>query len=219
MRARLRRQTPILVTAAVVALLVSLGPQAAMAAYDAVNSDKVDGKHAVGAGASATKRAGKLVATDGSGRLPNGIIAKAPDSDRLDGHDSSELLLDSVGSVDSTNVADGSLQPADLDPATTRPTAYGLVLSDGTQVAGRPWAGITSVTRPDGTDGLYCIDIAFAPRAVSVTSSMYFSGPAKVAVTYDVDGGCPEGTDLRVYTYPGIDYTSSDASFEIQVWG
>lgn len=38
------------------------------------NADKVDGKHAVGASASKAKRAGKLVATNKNGRLPNDII-------------------------------------------------------------------------------------------------------------------------------------------------
>jgi hypothetical protein len=38
------------------------------------NADKVDGKHAVGAGASAQKRAGKLVATNGKGKLPTNIV-------------------------------------------------------------------------------------------------------------------------------------------------
>jgi hypothetical protein len=50
-----------------------------------MNAHKVDGKHAVGARASPKQRAGKLVATDGSGSLPNGIIDRAPDSARLGG--------------------------------------------------------------------------------------------------------------------------------------
>lgn len=51
------------------------------------NADTVDGKHAVGAGASVTRRRGKLVATSGTtGRLPNNIIATAPDSARLGGY-------------------------------------------------------------------------------------------------------------------------------------
>jgi hypothetical protein len=52
------------------------------------NADKVDGRHAVGASTPPARRKGKLVATNGAGRLPNDIIAKAPDADRLDGVDS-----------------------------------------------------------------------------------------------------------------------------------
>lgn len=52
------------------------------------NADTVDGKHAVGAGAAPRARKGKLVATDRRGLLPNNIIKKAPDANRLDGKDS-----------------------------------------------------------------------------------------------------------------------------------
>jgi len=58
----------------------------------AQNADKVDGKHAVGAGATVTQRKGKLVATSGTtGRLPNNIIAKAPDSTELGGYPHASL--------------------------------------------------------------------------------------------------------------------------------
>jgi hypothetical protein len=41
------------------------------------NADKVDGRHAVGHGASARKRAGKLVATNKRGQLPSNIVKPA----------------------------------------------------------------------------------------------------------------------------------------------
>lgn len=57
------------------------------------NADKVDGRHAVGAAATVNQRKGKLLATSPTtGRLPNNIIGKAPDADRLDGKDSSVFL-------------------------------------------------------------------------------------------------------------------------------
>jgi hypothetical protein len=43
-------------------------------AVSRINADRVDGKHAVGAGASVTKRAGKLVATNKQGYLPKNIV-------------------------------------------------------------------------------------------------------------------------------------------------
>jgi hypothetical protein len=53
----------------------------------------VDGFHAVSCKATRIHRAGKLVATCGSnGRLPNNIIAKAPDSSRLGGKPASAYL-------------------------------------------------------------------------------------------------------------------------------
>src|SRR5688500_18549940 len=74
----------VLAALACTALVVAGAPLDA-AVFDATNADKVDGKHAVGAGATFVQRAGKLVATDSAGRLPGNIIAKAPDADSLDG--------------------------------------------------------------------------------------------------------------------------------------
>ena len=54
-------------------------------AFDAQNAHQVDGRHAVGAGASVTQRQGRLVATGSDGRLPNNIIKKAPNAGMLDG--------------------------------------------------------------------------------------------------------------------------------------
>ncbi|HET7431205.1 MAG TPA: hypothetical protein VFJ89_06845 [Nocardioides sp.] len=70
-------------TALVVSLGVTAGPVMAKALVDA---DTVDGLHAVKAGASDAQRAGRLVATKASnGKLPNDLIALAPDSRLLAG--------------------------------------------------------------------------------------------------------------------------------------
>ena len=90
MLARIRRHSETIVVAAAVAAVVAGGPPLAAAVFDADNAHKVDGKHAVGAGASIDSRKGKLVATKATtGLLPNNIISKAPDADSLDGVDSS----------------------------------------------------------------------------------------------------------------------------------
>lgn len=76
----------IIAVAAVTAMVTAGGPPAVAAAYNAINADTVDGKHAVWAGASLDKRSGKLVATnETTGRLPNNIISRAPDAARLGG--------------------------------------------------------------------------------------------------------------------------------------
>lgn len=95
-----RQHLPIVLTALLTSSVFAAGPSVAQAAYDAVNSDKVDGKHAVGATATPMGRAGKLVATNRSGRLPDNIIAKAPDADLLDGKDAAEFLGTSETAVD-----------------------------------------------------------------------------------------------------------------------
>jgi hypothetical protein len=65
------------------------GPSLAGGKFDARNADMVDGKHAVGSGASVSERKGKVVATSSkTGRLPNSIIGRARNADKLDGLDS-----------------------------------------------------------------------------------------------------------------------------------
>ena len=99
-REQLSRDLRSAAVALVVSVLVLAAPSVAA---KITNADTVDGKHAVGAGASVKKRAGKLVATNKQGRLPNSIIAKAPDANRLDGLDSTALrtLAAAPGSVQS----------------------------------------------------------------------------------------------------------------------
>ena len=92
MKSNLRQHVTVMLAAALGVMIGSVGPGVAQAAYDAVNADKVDGKHAVGAGATVTQRKGKLVATSPTtGLLPNGIIAKAPDSAKVGGYPHSAL--------------------------------------------------------------------------------------------------------------------------------
>lgn len=109
------------------ALLIAVGGTggpALAAAVFANNSDKVDGKHAVGYGATVDDRKGKLVATNGTtGLLPNNIIAKAPDADTLDGVDSSGFLLidgmasnaDKLDGMDSTDFLSATGKASDAD--------------------------------------------------------------------------------------------------------
>ena len=83
-----RHATTILV-AMVTAAVTAGGPVVARTVVDyARDANRVDGKHAVSAGASRSTRAGKLVATGSGGFLPNNIILKAPNADRLDGFNS-----------------------------------------------------------------------------------------------------------------------------------
>lgn len=86
MRALLRRHLSTIAVAFVTALVTAGGPAIAATVADyAKNADKVDGKHAVSASATRADRAGRLVATNSVGLLPNDILAKAPDADRVDG--------------------------------------------------------------------------------------------------------------------------------------
>lgn len=104
MTERIRRIVPMILIAVLASALTVGAPAVGAAIYDAVNADKVDGRHAVGAGASVGARAGKLVATGTTGRLPNNIIAKAPDANLLDGLDSSAFLRATGKAADAESV-------------------------------------------------------------------------------------------------------------------
>jgi hypothetical protein len=82
--------------AAVVGLLAAAPATAAIVRY-ARNADKVDGKHAVAATRSGNRRAGKLVATNSDGYLPNNILRSARDARRLNGFLANELVRASFG--------------------------------------------------------------------------------------------------------------------------
>ena len=84
-----------------VSVIVStaLAAAPALAAYDALNADTVDGKDAVAANVSISKRAGHLVATDEKGYLPDNIVQKVSDSSKLGGRRRSAFVqrLSDVG--------------------------------------------------------------------------------------------------------------------------
>lgn len=79
---------PTVLVAMVTAAITAGAPAIAHGVHAAFahNADKVDGKHAVGSGATTASRKGKLVATSpATGRLPNNIIATAPNAAKLQG--------------------------------------------------------------------------------------------------------------------------------------
>jgi len=117
-------------TALLVAIFGSAGPAIAHGVQHALfahNADKVDGKHAVAASASASKRAGKLVAANSLGRLP--------DSERIDGLDSTSLQrrvasVCALGSSVRSVGADGTVE-CETDDNTTYTAGEALSLSGG----------------------------------------------------------------------------------------
>ena len=104
------------------------------------NSDKVDGKHAVGAGASVANRAGKLVATNSNGRLPNNIIVRALDSGKLGGQPASSYARDLVQVVGSNVTITGTSGISSYGTASvTCPSDHPVFVSgDYTQSDGVP---------------------------------------------------------------------------------
>ena len=168
-------------TTALVTATVTVG---APAVADAVvryarNADKVDGKHAVPASASTAERKGKLVATSGTtGRLPNNIIGKAADEDKLDGRDSYRYALTSElsppGSIDDPDNPVHWTKIAEIPEAirdgkdAIGPSVFAHIDRDGSPfyLAGLEAADIAM---PDQTKGTYCFDLPEVPVHVEVT--------------------------------------------------
>lgn len=168
----LSRDVRVALISAVCATVVA-APTGAMAAYVA-NADKVDNKHAVGAKASVTKRAGKLVATDKTGRLPNDIIAKAPDSALFNGL---------------------TLRQAQ--------TQWLSVTADGTIYNASPGASDVTVTHPaTGTYCVSSTDIERASVAGNIQSQINaFQDLSLVITSLYNTSACPG--EVRIYTALG----------------
>jgi hypothetical protein len=110
MRDRIKRFAPFIITGALVWAATAAVPSIAATAFDAANARKVDGFSAVKATASVHQRAGRLVATNHSGRLPDNIIKEAPDAARLGGLKPKQvrtqwLSVTALGAVDSSSGA------------------------------------------------------------------------------------------------------------------
>lgn len=105
MSTSLRSHVTTVLVAGATALLVSGAPAIARSAGSMVragDADTVNGFGAVGCHANIANRSGNLVATCAdTGRLPNNIIAKAPDSALLDGLDSTAFLGSGQKAADS----------------------------------------------------------------------------------------------------------------------
>ncbi len=209
---RLRRHIPFLVTGLVAGLVVAAGPQLARAAQQVVNADKVDGKHAVSAGASAKKRANKLVATDKRGHLPDDIIVKAPDADLLDGKSSAAFSRaghDHDGRYYTRAETDSQLS--------SRLVAIGYMDSGGT-LSDPHTSGPVSGSRI-GT-GAYTLVLPGLRPGCTGDQPVFTGTPYFVGAWVSVAGvSCTNGTvTITVYTYIG-NGSFYDTSFYFTIYG
>jgi len=203
--AGLRRDLRTALVAGVVAVLVTSTPSIAAKVK---NADKVDGKHAVAAKASVKKRAGKLVATDRSGHLPDDIVRKPADADRLDGLDSTAFrsrtaapgeLMTGIVAMVTVNTSNASAATTATFPAPlamTLPASRTTVVPPGGSTAQCPGVGQVAV------NGWLCVYEAgtFKVLAVSVFD------PATTTSGVNRDGfelsfSCDTGTCIFEGTY------------------
>jgi hypothetical protein len=171
------------VIAAATALLVTGAPAMARSAGTFVragDADTVNGFGAVGCGATVENRSGKLVATcAATGRLPNNIIAKAPDSQLLDGLDSS-AFLGAGGKAADSDLLDGQDSSAFLGTEAKAADSNLLDGQDSTAFLGANGKAADANTL-DGVDSL-----GFARSGIYVRE-MATNGSA------NAQGTCPEG--------------------------
>ncbi len=137
---------------AVVVVLVVAGTAVPAAAIIA-NADKVDGFHAVKSGASVTARKGKLVATNKTtGKLPNNIIATAPDSAKLGGKTAADWRTMSI-----------PMSAGDLDTSGGASFSLGSVVTLNSSAATSWWISFVvppehSAATPVSIDLVYSVD-------------------------------------------------------------
>ena len=164
-------------TIMLVALAAALMPAAVEAgvrfARFAKNADKVDGFHAVGGGASVDRRSGKLVATNSQGTLPNDIIAKAPDSERLNGLSEDHFVHQCKAGAISV-VAE---VPAGVGGTWSEVDGYG---------------GVLFVHRP-GVPDHFCDQVLTNVRATRVSTGVYRVAALPGDDVVGVEPGCTPG--------------------------
>ena len=158
------------VVAAVMVLAVT--GQAALAGTDDgispsamanVNADRVDGRHAIKYTSDTTARKGRLMAIGATGYLPDNIIRKAMDADKLDGLDS--LAFATIAALQS---AAGAINEADN-------------LVHWNQLLGVP-ASIADGVDEDGYDSSIAVIMGGNDLAVAQAKWIAFDVPAAVDV-------------------------------------
>jgi len=212
------------VVAAVMVLAVT--GQAALAGTDDgigpsavanVNAEQVDGRHAIKYTSNKTARKGRLMAFGATGYLPDNIILKAMDADKIDGIDSTALatiaaLQSSAGAV---NEADNPVHwnqlqgvPPAILTGTTRSwivIATGLIPLNGT--------GVLVVEHPVGLD----VETTLIPDTNTGTFGLLSltSGADKVSGEYFQRNGA---SLAQVIVFKNIGPVASGVKLRATVW-
>ena len=206
MRTGLSKHATTILVAMVTAAITAGGPALAAAVAEAVNADTVDHKHAVGSGATVEGRAGKLVATNSAGRLPNNIIERAPDAAKLDGMSANGLTrVASVSSGATTELTD-AFQTYGSTMRITAPSAgYVLVTSAVTvlenSACAEPCTVVGHIRHVEGaTTSFDLMDSASAGYATLPGTAVFVVEPGLNRFQLRVRREMNQGGDLYAYT-------------------
>lgn len=182
----------------VVLLLGSAAPAISRAVVQyARDADKVDGRHAVGPRASSTRRAGKLVATNRKGLLPNNIIRKAPDSRALGGMSADRYTTEcDPGSVAGVAAVEA---PANLSAEWTSINGYMFVHTIGGAPPGVDRCELAPLQARRVTTGVYDIDVGEEPPVCFTQYLPAVITPHAGSPVYAThETVCDEGVVIRV---------------------
>lgn len=164
------------------------GPAVARVIADyARNAERVDGFSAVGFGSE--HRAGKVVATDDRGRLPDNIIRHAPDAARLGGRAARayQLKCSTTGGYASV--------PANLGTDWRTIEGYGLtVITGGVPASRRVCAASEAKARRTGVGvvEVALIDDALCPPWPEQPAAAVSVSDARALIATVTPGGCDE---------------------------
>lgn len=189
----------------VVAAVTVGGPAVAATVVDfAKNADKVDGKHAVNSGTSVRNRGTRLVATNRAGYLPNNIIKKAKDANRLDGLDSSAFVRRGQ-TVENADAVDG-IDSTALQSRTTYAALSRFSIPTSSAVVGYPVA-TARIAVPRGGGGLVLsgtVNPDYADAQVGTIGTVYFD--------INADGSCEQYFGRAWYDTYSVIGTSATAT-------
>ena len=183
----IRKHLTTIIVAMITAMVTAGAPALAHGVQHALfahNADKVDGKHAVGAGANLTNAAGKLVAHNGAGKLPPKFIPKVGDANNLDGLDSTAFQRNCT---DGAFVASGFVNAQATTASLSTTGLDNVYTCIGAVTVREDGAGFYSLRFANATDGIFG---TFTPR-VLVTSRSFDSGSTDNIASYNtyIEGG------------------------------
>jgi len=217
MISKLKPHAPVIITAVLVSALMAGGPALAQAVDRVVNADKVDGKHAVGAGASSTARAGKLVATDRNGKLPNNIIAKAPDSARIGGRTLASLGSTVLSRTNTVSLSTGHNYLCSTETVeVTRPSLalvdYGTSFLGG---AGGADVSTMPVVSNDGEASWEVFREGFGQSSTTAAANDW--GSTGSSAPLELEAGASYSFAIRSNLFAGVAAGSGTCSLTVQI--
>jgi hypothetical protein len=189
----IRKNVQVIVVAFVTASLTAGVPAVASTIVDyARNAGKVDGFRAVGPTSDASRRSRVLVATGRTGYLPSDIIRKAPNSNLLDGADSSAFYKTTDTVAEATHAVDAdTLGGLAASAYSTRRIDSGMCTTQNGNQAGTcsfnftfTSAPIVVITPVNDARACFC-NTAWGPYVYNISTTGFSLDPTSYVNTFE----------------------------------